>query len=31
MPYVTADDGVRFYYEEAGQGTPVLFVHEFLG
>jgi len=31
MPYVTADDGVRLYYEEAGQGTPVLFVHEFLG
>ena len=31
MPYVTADDGVRLYYEEAGQGTPILFVHEFLG
>ncbi len=31
MPYVAADDGVRLYYEEAGQGTPVLFVHEFLG
>jgi len=31
MPYVTADDGVRLYYEEAGQGTPILFAHEFLG
>ncbi len=31
MPYVTADDGVRLYYEEAGRGTPILFVHEFLG
>ncbi len=31
MPYVTADDGVRLYYEEARQGAPVLFVHEFLG
>jgi len=31
MPYITADDGVRLYYEEAGQGTPILFVHEFLG
>jgi len=31
MPHVTADDGVRLYYEEAGRGTPILFVHEFLG
>ena len=31
MPHITADDGVRLYYEEAGQGTPILFVHEFLG
>jgi pimeloyl-ACP methyl ester carboxylesterase len=31
MPTVTADDGVRLYYEEAGRGTPILFVHEFLG
>ena len=30
-PTLTADDGVRLYYEEAGQGTPILFVHEFLG
>ncbi|MGB7542504.1 MAG: alpha/beta hydrolase [Burkholderiales bacterium] len=31
MPHITADDGVRLYYEEAGQGTAILFVHEFLG
>ena len=31
MPYVSAGDGVKLYYEEAGQGTPVLFVHEFMG
>lgn len=31
MPYVTADDGIRLYYEEAGRGTTILFVHEFLG
>ncbi len=31
MPYVTASDGVRLYFEEAGSGAPVVFVHEFLG
>ena len=31
MPYVTADDGVELYYEEAGTGTPIVFVHEFAG
>lgn len=31
MPYATTDDGVRLYYEEAGQGTPIVFVHEFGG
>jgi pimeloyl-ACP methyl ester carboxylesterase len=31
MPYATATDGVRLYYEEAGTGTPVIFVHEFAG
>ncbi len=31
MPYASADDGVRLYYEEAGAGTPVVFVHEFAG
>ncbi|HTZ79891.1 MAG TPA: alpha/beta hydrolase [Stellaceae bacterium] len=31
MPHLTADDGVRLYYEEAGTGTPIVFVHEFAG
>ena len=31
MPHVTADDGVRLYYEEAGEGLPIVFVHEFAG
>jgi pimeloyl-ACP methyl ester carboxylesterase len=30
MPSVTVD-GVRLYYEEAGAGTPLVFVHEFAG
>ena len=30
MPYASSD-GVRLYYEEAGKGTPILFVHEFSG
>jgi pimeloyl-ACP methyl ester carboxylesterase len=28
MPYALSD-GVRLYYEEAGKGTPIVFVHEF--
>ena len=31
MAYATTDDGVRLYYEEAGEGPPVVFVHEFAG
>jgi pimeloyl-ACP methyl ester carboxylesterase len=31
MPHITTDDGVRLFYEEAGSGYPVLFVHEFAG
>jgi len=31
MSYVTADDGVKLYYEEAGEGFPIIFVHEFGG
>src|SRR5476649_1723473 len=31
MPHITAGGGVKLYYEEAGQGTPILFVHEFMG
>ena len=30
MPYIDAD-GARLYYEEAGKGTPIVFVHEFAG
>ena len=31
MSYAQANDGVRLYYEEAGSGTPIVFVHEFGG
>jgi pimeloyl-ACP methyl ester carboxylesterase len=31
MPYASAADGVRLYFEEAGSGTPIMFVHEFSG
>jgi 3-oxoadipate enol-lactonase len=31
MPHATTSDNVRLYYEEAGSGTPILFVHEFAG
>jgi pimeloyl-ACP methyl ester carboxylesterase len=31
MAFATTDDGVRLYYEEAGTGTPIVFVHEFGG
>lgn len=30
MPYAKVN-GVRLYYEEAGSGTPIVFVHEFAG
>jgi pimeloyl-ACP methyl ester carboxylesterase len=30
MPYADAD-GVKLHYEEAGEGTPLVFVHEFAG
>jgi proline iminopeptidase len=29
MPYAKTPDNVKLYYEEVGQGTPILFVHEF--
>ena len=29
MPFAITPDKVRLYYEEVGQGTPILFVHEF--
>ena len=31
MPQATTPDGVKLYYEEAGSGTPILFVHEYCG
>jgi len=31
MPTLNADDGVKLYYEEAGSGAPIVFVHEFAG
>src|SRR4030081_2892579 len=30
MPYAESN-GVQLYYEEAGKGTPIVFVHEFAG
>jgi pimeloyl-ACP methyl ester carboxylesterase len=29
MPHIASKDGTRLYYEEAGTGTPVVFVHEY--
>jgi 3-oxoadipate enol-lactonase len=29
MPYATTRDHVQLYFEEAGTGTPIVFVHEF--
>ena len=31
MGTLTTDDGVKLYYEETGEGTPIVFVHEFAG
>ncbi len=31
MPYATTNDGVRLYFEEAGTGNAMIFVHEFAG
>ncbi|MEM9441055.1 MAG: alpha/beta hydrolase [Pseudomonadota bacterium] len=31
MGFATAGDGVRLYYEEAGKGDVMIFVHEFAG
>jgi pimeloyl-ACP methyl ester carboxylesterase len=31
MPHAPARDGTRLYYEEEGQGSAVLFVHEYAG
>ena len=31
MPHIIVRDGTRLYYEEAGRGAPVIFVHEYAG
>ena len=31
MPHALTDDGVKLYYEEAGSGAAVIFVHEYAG
>ena len=31
MPTIRTDDGVALHYEEAGTGTPMVFVHEYAG
>lgn len=31
MPKVTTEDGVNLHYEDAGTGTPMVFVHEYAG
>src|SRR5205809_3188025 len=31
MPHATARDGVKLYYEAAGSGMPLVFIHEFAG
>lgn len=31
MPHITMRDGVRLHVEEAGTGTPIVFIHEYAG
>jgi len=31
MTWATTTDNFRLHYEEAGKGTPILFIHEFAG
>ncbi len=31
MAFAETDDGVKLYFEETGEGFPVIFVHEFAG
>lgn len=31
MSWATTKDNIRLHFEEAGQGTPIVFVHEFAG
>jgi pimeloyl-ACP methyl ester carboxylesterase len=31
MPFITTTDNIQLHVEEAGEGTPIVFVHEFGG
>lgn len=31
MPYATADDGTKLYFDDVGTADPILFIHEFGG
>lgn len=31
MPYAPTDDGINLYYEESGNGEPIVFIHEYAG
>ena len=31
LPYCTTNDGVKLYFEDTGEGTPIIFIHEFAG
>ena len=31
MGFATTSDGVRLYFEETGEGTPIIFAHEYAG
>ncbi len=31
MPHARTDDGISLHFEETGQGTPIIFVHEYAG
>ena len=31
MAQCTTEDGIKLFFEETGQGTPIIFVHEFAG
>jgi pimeloyl-ACP methyl ester carboxylesterase len=31
MTKITTSDGTKLYCEEAGAGTPIVFIHEFAG
>ena len=31
MPFAATKDGLKLYFEETGEGIPILFIHEFGG